>query len=117
MDAENQVATVLQDILSSDDLVLDFAAAPSHVKAGSYDVAYAFDVLNFQPHTAGITHVLTSLRAAVHSSGVIVFNFPKSPRAFSGLDDGDLIALCGRLGMIAQCVPGHAGVFMAMINS
>ena len=86
------------------------------IEAGRYDVAYASNVLNVQPHSAGIVHVLTSMRRAVHSAGVIFFNFPKSPRKFSGFDDGDLIALCGRLGMVAQRVPGHAGLFMAMIG-
>lgn len=55
---------------------------PQHVPtvtAGAYDVAYASNVLNVQPSRAAALCVLRDLRAAVHSAGLVVFNYPFEP--------------------------------------
>lgn len=47
---------------------------------GEYEVVYASNVLNVQPSLAGVRHVLEELRAFATHNGMVVVNYPQSPR-------------------------------------
>ena len=81
---------------------------------GSYDLAYASNVLNVQLNGHQVANVFRELYGAVHHAGFVVFNYPQTPR-HSGLSADHVLRIATAIfGLRPQAVPGFSGVYQVM---
>lgn len=81
---------------------------------GLYDIAYASNVLNVQANAEQIIGVFRELAGAVHHAGLVVFNYPSTPRHAALSTDALLKLATLVFGMRPQPVAGFGGVYQVM---